>query len=81
MAIWSINGNTHATQSRIDNLYLDNMLKSKFYPDKSIHILSFTFHTLKNCINLKNSNNYLYPSNSYGLIICLDLKNGLRSCE
>ena len=48
LAIWNINGNTHATQSGIDNLYLDNnMLKSKFYPDKSIHILSFTFYTLK----------------------------------
>jgi hypothetical protein len=47
LAIWSINGNTHATQSGINNLYLDNnMLKSKFYPDKSIHILSFTFYTL-----------------------------------
>lgn len=52
LAIWSINGNTHATQSGIDNLYLDNnMLKSKFYPDKSIHILSFTFDSLKKLYN------------------------------
>lgn len=52
LAIWSIIGNTHATQSGIDNLYLDNnMLKSKFYPDKSIHILSFTFHALKKLYN------------------------------
>lgn len=52
LAIWSINGNTHATQSGIDNLYLDNnILKSKFYHDKSIHILSFTFYTLKQLYN------------------------------
>ena len=52
LAIWSINGNTHATQSGIDNLYLDNnMLKSKFYPDKSIHILSFTFDSLNKLYN------------------------------
>jgi len=52
LAIWSINGNTHATQSGLDNLYLDNkMLKSKFYPNKSIHILSFTFFTLNKLYN------------------------------
>lgn len=52
LAIWSIAGNTHATQSGIDNLYVDNnMLKSKFYPDKSIHILSFTFYTLNKLYN------------------------------
>ena len=52
LAIWSINGNTRATQSGIDNLYLDNnMLKSKFYPDKSIHILSFTFDSLNKLYN------------------------------
>jgi len=52
LAIWSKVGNSHTTQSGIDNLYLDNnMLKSKFYPDKSIHILSFTFFSLMKVYN------------------------------
>jgi hypothetical protein len=52
LSIWSVNGDTHATQLGMDNLYLDNnMLKSKFYPEKSIHILSFTFNTLKQLNN------------------------------
>ena len=54
LCIWSIKGNTHAIQSGIDNLYLDNnILKSKFYPDKSIHILSFTFITLNKLNNFE----------------------------
>lgn len=52
LSIWSREGNTHATESGLNNLYLENnMLKSKFYPDKSIHILSFTFNTLKKLNN------------------------------
>lgn len=61
LAVWSNNGDTHATASGLDNLYLDNnMLKSKYYPDKNIHILSFTFQTLK---LLYNSNKFkqLFP--------------------
>lgn len=47
LSIWSKQGNTHATKLGLNNLYLDNnILKSKFYPDKNIHILSFTFYTL-----------------------------------
>ena len=58
LAIWSINGNTHATESGMNNLYLDNnMLKSVFYPDKSIHILSFTFMTLKQLFNSEKFKN------------------------
>lgn len=54
LGVWSINGNTHATQSGLDNLYLNNnMLKSKYYPGKSIHILSFTFFTLNKLYNSK----------------------------
>ena len=41
-------GWSHANKIGLNNLYLDNnLLRSKFYPDKSIHILSFTFDTLK----------------------------------
>jgi len=48
LSIWSSQGNTYATKSGLNNLYLDNnRLKSKFYPDKNIHILSFTFMSLK----------------------------------
>jgi len=54
LAVWSKIGNTHASQSGLNYLYLDNnLLKSKFYPDKSIHILSFTFYTLINIYNLE----------------------------
>jgi len=52
LSIWSREGNTHATESGLNNLYLENnMLKSKLYPDKKIHILSFTFNTLKKLNN------------------------------
>lgn len=52
LAVWSKVGNSHATESGLNNLYLDNnVLKSKIYPDKKIHILSFTFFTLKKLYN------------------------------
>lgn len=55
LAIWSEFGNTHATQSGLNDLYLDNYkLKSKLYPNKDIHILSFTFDTIKKLYHLKN---------------------------
>ena len=51
LAVWSKVGNSHATESGLNNLYLDNnVLKSKIYPDKKIHILSFTFFTLKKLV-------------------------------
>lgn len=54
LSIWSIKGNTHANTSGLNNLYVDNnSLRSKFYPDKNIHILSFTFATLKQLNNSK----------------------------
>ena len=54
LAIWSARGDTHATESGLNNLYLDNnILKSKIYPDKNIHILSFTFNSLKTLYNLQ----------------------------
>lgn len=54
LSIWSRKGNTHANTSGLNNLYVDNnSLRSKFYPDKSIHILSFTFNTLKKLNNSK----------------------------
>lgn len=52
LAIWSKNGNTHATLHGLNNLYIENnILKSKYYPNKNINILSFTFNTLKKLYN------------------------------
>jgi hypothetical protein len=54
LAVWSIHGNTHASQSGLNRLYFDNnILKSEIYPNKNIHILSFTFETLKTLYSLQ----------------------------
>jgi hypothetical protein len=48
LSIWSELGNTHATYDGLNSLYFDDdILKTIFYPDKDIHIVSFTFNTLK----------------------------------
>jgi hypothetical protein len=55
LSIWSKSGNTHATLDGFNNLYIDQgIIKSKFYTDKEIHILSFTFETLKHLYNNEN---------------------------
>jgi hypothetical protein len=52
LAIWDPQGNTHANLNGLNNLhYENNTFKSKFYPDKEIHIISFTFDTLKQLYN------------------------------
>ena len=52
LAIWDKNGNTHATLEGLHNLYLENnKLRSKFYENKEIHIISFTFFTLNKIKN------------------------------
>ena len=52
LAIWSNIGNTHANEDGLNKLYIDdNILKTKFYPSKNIHILSFTFYTLRKLYN------------------------------
>lgn len=57
LCVWSKIGNTHATIDGFNNLYYDeNILKSKFYKGKEIHILSFTFNTLKKLWNNENFN-------------------------
>lgn len=44
----------HASVKGLNNLYIDNeKLKSKFHPNKEIHIVSFTFFTL---IKIRNEN-------------------------
>jgi FkbM family methyltransferase len=48
LALWDITGTTHATMNGLQHLYLDNNhLRSKYYPNKEIHLVSFTFNTLK----------------------------------
>lgn len=54
LCVWSGLGNTHATIEGLNNMYYeDDKLVSKFYPDKEIHIVSFTFNTLKQLYNTK----------------------------
>ena len=48
LSIWSSDGNSHPNLIGLNNLYYkNNELKSLFYPNKKIHILSFTFNTMK----------------------------------
>lgn len=49
LSIWDISGETHPNIEGLNNLYISdsNTLKSKLYPNKDIHILSFTFFTLR----------------------------------
>ena len=52
LSIWDLQGNTHANLNGLNNLYYENkLLKSNFYPNKEIHIVSFTFNTLKQLYN------------------------------
>ena len=52
LCIWDPNGNTHSNLNGLNNLYYENkLLKSNFHPDKEIHIVSFTFDTLKQLYN------------------------------
>lgn len=52
LAMWSSLGNTHATMDGLNHFYLeDGILKTRYYPEKEIHILSFTFYTLKQLYN------------------------------
>ena len=54
LCIWDPKGNTHANINGLNNLYYENgLLKSNFYPNKEIHIVSFTFYTLKQLYNTK----------------------------
>ena len=54
LSIWAKTGDAHANIVGLNNMYYENdQLRSKFYPDKEIHIVSFTFATLKIIINKK----------------------------
>lgn len=49
LCVWSEEGYTHANIVGLNNLFYDEnkKLKSNFYANKEIHILSFTFDTIK----------------------------------
>ena len=57
LCIWSSSGNLHPNVDGLNNLYYDNKsLKTNLYPNREIHILGFTFHTLT---ELWNSNKFI----------------------
>jgi len=57
LCIWSSSGNSHPNVDGLNNLYYDNKsLKTNLYPNREIHILGFTFHTLT---ELWNSNKFI----------------------
>jgi hypothetical protein len=48
LSIWDKKGTAHANLAGLNNLYYENtILRSKFYENKEIHIVSFTFPTLQ----------------------------------
>ena len=48
LGIWSKDYHTHATIEGLKDLYYsDGLLYSNYYPNKEIHIVSFTFMTLQ----------------------------------
>lgn len=53
LGVWSLEGNTHANIDGLNKLYYNNnnILKTTLYKDKEIHILSFTFNSLKQLYN------------------------------
>ena len=54
-----------ATKDGLDNLYLENnILKSKYHPNKEIQIVSFTFHTMMNVKNEKKFIQLFIESNN-----------------
>jgi len=62
LCVWSKAGNTHATMDGLRNLFVENgHMKSKFYPTKEIHLLSFTFFTLTNLYKT-NEFNHIFPN-------------------
>tara|TARA_B110000037_G_scaffold221765_1_gene293899 strand:- start:14 stop:703 length:690 start_codon:yes stop_codon:yes gene_type:complete len=61
LAVWSKKGNTHATLDGLNNFYIkNNKLRSKYYPNKNIDILSFTFFTLNKLYNTDKFNKLFY---------------------
>lgn len=54
LTIWNNDKIKHGNIDGLNNLYYENnKLKTKYYPDKYIHILSFTFFTLLKLYNKK----------------------------
>ena len=73
LAVWDKNGDQHANHIGLENLYFQNgLLKSHFYPGKEIHLVSFTFFTLK---TIMYSNKFIELFGSNNNIISLEDDN------
>lgn len=54
LGVWSNNGFCkHGNLEALEQMYYDenNILRTKYYPDKEIHLISFTFYTIKTLWN------------------------------
>lgn len=68
LCVWDKKGNTHATLNGLEKLYYeDGILKSKIYKNDDIHILSFTFITLKE----------LYQNHMFKKLFNYDVQNNI----
>ena len=57
LAMWAANGNSHPNEPGLNNLYYENsVLKSNFYPNNEIYIVSFVFNNLKELWHKKKFN-------------------------
>lgn len=66
LSVWDENHDTHATHNGLSNMYYteQGILRTKFHPNKDIHILSFTFYTLKHIWDTPLYKQLFYPNHS-----------------
>lgn len=58
LSIWNNNKIEHPNINGLNNLFIENnKIKTKLYPNKEIHILSFTFYTLNKLYDNKKFKN------------------------
>jgi hypothetical protein len=62
LCVWSREGNTHANLDGLQHMSKNKngIMCSSFYPGKEIHIISFTFNTLKTLVNTPQFKNLFY---------------------
>lgn len=56
LAVWDRSGMKHPTKQGLEQIFIDknktpSILRTRLYPNKEIHILSFTFRTLNTMLN------------------------------
>lgn len=65
LCVWDDKHDAHPNIEGLENLYYDNStLRSKYFPEKEIHILSFTFDTLKKLWDTKKFLELFAPRNN-----------------